>query len=325
MPFSNIQQFKLNFSNLVVTVNSFVHSSCEQILTISASYNGILSGHTFLWEQISGTPVTWLEPLNQTSVTYNNNGIRDDKVFRLYVDKDTVIEQVFDILVSSVARDFLYIKQNSSEYLKDITYYSPSTISFIAPAISESGITSINTSPRMVVFNIPDTSNIAYIELQQYINNSYIPVQVTMASSNFFNNLLNNTTYRLANKLTFPPNTYSYGSPFSSTYPIPSTLEYAITDQTIVMTPGKKDDQASLIEIKFSEILSQNITETILSTLVQIGSDHLLKDILEIKFLEILPYYVDENSANSVHCASGIGINTSELLEIKPLQNTSLG
>lgn len=69
---------------------------CNPSVTLSAIIIGDLTGHTFLWEQISGSVVIWNTPLNQITVSYSPT-LNDNKSFRFWVDKGTPVEKFSDI------------------------------------------------------------------------------------------------------------------------------------------------------------------------------------------------------------------------------------
>lgn len=54
--------------------------------------------HSFVWEQVAGTPVTWITPLNTLTAAYTTaNG--DDKHFRITSDKGTPVARFDEIVV----------------------------------------------------------------------------------------------------------------------------------------------------------------------------------------------------------------------------------
>lgn len=69
---------------------------CDTTVSMTATVIGDLTGHTIVWEQISGTAVTWITPLDQLSVSYTTATF-DDKVFRFYIDKGAAGEQFDDV------------------------------------------------------------------------------------------------------------------------------------------------------------------------------------------------------------------------------------
>jgi hypothetical protein len=80
--------------------------SCQDIVTLDAQITGTAQGHhTYKWTQISGSPVLWLEPQNQLSTTFQQPALKDDKVFRFTLDKNTPWEQHADILVTLISLD----------------------------------------------------------------------------------------------------------------------------------------------------------------------------------------------------------------------------
>ena len=73
---------------------------CDTTVFLEATVNGDLTGHTFLWEQIDGDPVTFLTPLNQFAISYTTANFLD-KTFRFFIDKGTGIEQFDDVFMFS--------------------------------------------------------------------------------------------------------------------------------------------------------------------------------------------------------------------------------
>lgn len=71
---------------------------CDPGATLTATVIGDLTGHTILWEQIVGLPVTFTTPLDQLSVSYTQTTF-EDKVFRFWIDKGTGQQQFDDVNV----------------------------------------------------------------------------------------------------------------------------------------------------------------------------------------------------------------------------------
>jgi len=96
MPFQVIYS---EFSRQPGVINSFNAGEdqivvCDPTITLTATVNGDLFGHTILWEQVSGAPVNFVTPTDQLIVSYENGsgspltgGTFDDKVFRFWIDK----------------------------------------------------------------------------------------------------------------------------------------------------------------------------------------------------------------------------------------------
>ena len=73
---------------------------CDTTVFMEATVVGDFTGHTFLWEQTDGDPVTWNTPLNQFAVNYTTANFQD-KTFRFYIDKGTGNEQYDEIIMFS--------------------------------------------------------------------------------------------------------------------------------------------------------------------------------------------------------------------------------
>lgn len=98
MPFlsSFIQLTKIFGTIYYMSGGDDINTGCATTVTLNAVIIGNIDGHTFLWEQISGSAVTFVGPVNGTSITYTQTNY-DDKLFRLWADKDTVYEQYADV------------------------------------------------------------------------------------------------------------------------------------------------------------------------------------------------------------------------------------
>ncbi len=99
MPFQVIYS---EFSRQPGVINFFtcqpdVQAVCDLQIVLTATVDGDLFGHTIVWEQISGTAVTFITPLDQLSIEYLNGtgspitgSVFDDKVFRFTIDKGSL-------------------------------------------------------------------------------------------------------------------------------------------------------------------------------------------------------------------------------------------
>lgn len=75
---------------------------CEPIVYLEAIVDGDLTGHSFGWVQISGSPTVTLLPVPgyDTRTYYTVTGLPGtDKVFRFYIDRYTPYEQFLDLTV----------------------------------------------------------------------------------------------------------------------------------------------------------------------------------------------------------------------------------
>lgn len=127
MPFQVIYS---EFSRQPGIINSFdagadIIAVCDLQVTLTATVDGDLFGHTIVWEQVSGAPVTFITPTDQLSVTYVNaipgspitGGVFDDKVFRFIIDKNSTDpnnpEQFDDVNVFGAPTSFVHNSHNT--------------------------------------------------------------------------------------------------------------------------------------------------------------------------------------------------------------------
>lgn len=98
--------FQVTYSQRLVQVNAIQavdagkdgNAVCDISFSLTATVIGDLNGHTIVWEQISGLPVTFTTPLAQLSISYDQTTF-DDKTFRFYVDKGSARERFDDVTV----------------------------------------------------------------------------------------------------------------------------------------------------------------------------------------------------------------------------------
>jgi hypothetical protein len=138
---------------LEIIVDTVLLVSCQDIITLRATVLSETDNHLYFWTQISGPPVTWLEPQNQTEVTFQRptGGVNSDFIFRFWVDKDTPYEQYRDLIVTNTARDdFIYNTtiQNSGSIVKYNYFLDPVTSVSIIPALSSLGSVTVNNANK---------------------------------------------------------------------------------------------------------------------------------------------------------------------------------
>jgi hypothetical protein len=96
MPFQVVYSTYKNVAGVVFSISAGpdVQVGCATEVTLTASFVGDDTGHRFEWEQIEGTPVTWITPTDQLTVTFTV-GTYDNKKFRFWMDKGS-FSQLFD-------------------------------------------------------------------------------------------------------------------------------------------------------------------------------------------------------------------------------------
>lgn len=145
MPFQNI--ISLGGNAVVISVldinagpNQF--AICDPSATLTGTVTlepGDLTVHSYLWEQISGTPVTWLTPLTGFTVSYTTTS-SDDKRFRFTADKNTSSEKFDEVIIYGTPTSTATITDNLTEIATytcrsvSLSYLmEPSTVGSLTP------------------------------------------------------------------------------------------------------------------------------------------------------------------------------------------------
>ena len=78
-----------------------INAICDTLITLTATITGNPSGRNFLWEFVSGSPISWLTPQNQLSVQYQRVGTTyQDTLFYFWVDKGNPrYEEMYEVWV----------------------------------------------------------------------------------------------------------------------------------------------------------------------------------------------------------------------------------
>ena len=134
--------------------------SCDINITLNAIVIGDLTGHTVEWAQLSGPPVVWLENIHQLSVMFEQPQIRNDKVFRFYIDKGTKDEIYREVLVTSVARDIVSFTSLASNYAVQHEWVSEEQVTGlkILPGLSAYGVATLNNTIHSLLWSNPAVS-----------------------------------------------------------------------------------------------------------------------------------------------------------------------
>ena len=114
---------------------------CDTSISLQATVIGDTTGHVFLWEQISGSAVTWTSPLNQLSATYTTS-IFDDKIFRFWIDKGTPNQQFDDVII----------------------YGTPTEIKFLSMGASNNGVVNYGSGVRCRDLNLRGVNNFPFTQ-----------------------------------------------------------------------------------------------------------------------------------------------------------------
>ncbi len=90
-----------------ISLHSEIFVLNEPLITLTAYLFGNTRGHTFLWQQVSGTPVQFTQPVNGTSTQFQQTSVGDDKLFAFYIDYGTRFQIVNYILVIAKPTDYI--------------------------------------------------------------------------------------------------------------------------------------------------------------------------------------------------------------------------
>jgi hypothetical protein len=174
--------------------------TCQDIVTLNATVIGDGLTHNITWEQISGTPVTFLESVEQTMTTFRQPAIRDDKIFRFYVDKGLTTEKYRDILITSVSKDPIPTMSSNVaivSYVGMVDRIYP----YGQPAMGSNGsnVVTLNNNIRSITWTQPTKSaaNIIGIRLIQIINGVDHVVGDIPKEQNVVNDIIAGQLYRL--------------------------------------------------------------------------------------------------------------------------------
>lgn len=187
-----------NSDSFGILTDSLVLASCQEIISLNANVIGDVANRTYLWEQIFGPAVEWLEPQNQLSVLYRRIG-SGDTGFRFWVDKGQPSQRFRDTIVSSAARETFENEVFKLPLGKISLVGSPSSLQF-APSFSADEV-SFNSQNRILTFVPGDVQHPSVLEA--YYIFKHTPgnkelIQILPPHHNYFVGALSNTVYSVA-------------------------------------------------------------------------------------------------------------------------------
>jgi hypothetical protein len=182
-------------ASVSINVQTLMVVSCDTVITLVAQVIGILTDRTYEWVQLTGTPVDWLESRFQTSVMFNQTAVRDDKVFRFYVDKGKRTEAYKDVIVTAVPRDTATTVNESSTF-QCLPYTSSELIHSITalPGLSAVGQNATNSAVRMLTWINPLE---IYFSSATVIKTSLPTFSEVVNKTFYLNGVFWNETYQL--------------------------------------------------------------------------------------------------------------------------------
>ena len=308
--------------------------TCEEIITLYSGLVGNPTGHTFEWEQQTGTPVEWLEDRFQQDVMFRQPGnVRDDKVFRLYIDRGLPYSQEFTVLVTAVPTEFVPVTTTYRDS-SGVPTLGGDSITFrgIMPALGGPGVLYTDHDKLMVAFDIPrlydETRTDRTVSLMSYRNGGFEVEQTLInpsGSTHHINNAPKNTRLKLVYSAKDDAGNLLVNetSEFSQVYPTPSVKEQAYTDGDVFplansMSPVTND---TILEVRITELIPMTVTGDVYSSTVQTPPNE--ATVLQVVTRE-LALYTAEPEYYNFNGKRDMG-STATILEVRKLDYSSLG
>ena len=205
------RRYRVAISSTQIILEQVMLVECNDVVTLNARIMDTSNQpHTFFWEQISGTPVLWLEDQHQLMVMWRQPSDTNEKVFRFWLDRGTAFEKFQDVLVTPrnrdpfnlpVLGDQVLVKQNWS----DAQVIADSSIAIMpAPRIDNPGGVVVNAPMRALSWTNP--TNLQYadsIEVSTWKDGVETQIAVLRIGEpggrQCYNGIQDNVFYRLTN------------------------------------------------------------------------------------------------------------------------------
>lgn len=179
---------------------------CQTYITLTATVIGDTSNHTFLWEQTSGAPVSWIDALDSFEVTYSQN-VGGDKTFRFWVDKGKKKQKFIDITVFSTPTEKYDLQMGSGSNTETIGYFpehqvqATSTSNVFIPALPSINDTQTSVNGNQYYLKWDHPSNTAYLvaySVEESIDGDFVTVatNVTMGGT-LYSTINPDASYRI--------------------------------------------------------------------------------------------------------------------------------
>jgi len=322
-PHSHI--FKSLYDNIFVQIDAVLTVTCDNIVTLNAVIIGDPTGHTFLWTQITGTPVTWLENQDQTTVMFQQTVTRDDKVFRFTLDKGTFIEKNYEILVTAVPTDVIKTTLPrplvmSSETSNNNTDF---TITAFLPVFRLAGSEVLNDTNRSFLVSASELSlgKMPVFNVVKYLNGvSTVEQTVTFdyKGQKIVSGLNTNTSYRLDNYNGGYANEGGYKSLSEMTFL--GNPDLAITDADILQsTLTESIAVTSVLEVISRTIVPMEELEILSTEFIDSGAESVVLEVISRTI------QTNEESVDSMKTSIVESSGLFTIAEIKAFQYSSLG
>jgi hypothetical protein len=187
---------------------------CDNSSTLTATVVGDLAGRTILWEQISGSPVSFSTPTNQLTASFTAFNF-DDKVFRFTVDKNLSSEKFDEITVFGTPTEKVAhpIQQSSASFIKH-----PTPVASIIVALESTPQTVVyckDLSNPVLIWTMPDTTvQVLDFDIQFKLNSGPWTTEATTSpSSRMYTPLFADPAYKYRVVANLKTTNAVFGSP----------------------------------------------------------------------------------------------------------------
>lgn len=303
-----------------VRVESVLVTGCDDIITLSAAVLGNSINRTYEWTQLSGALVIWLEDRFQSDVMFRQPALRDDKIFRFYMDRGLSTEITKDVLVTSVSKEDVRFDSISDggATLTGFVASEGGTNLRAMPGFSDYGLVVINNPKKIIAWDNPGGSSFSFNSLQEYGSS---PATYDVGKANYYENIKPLTTYKVKTTLDFFGVIREVLSTSFSYAQSPSIVDMAISDITAFTGISVKAN-ISVLEVFTRELRPLTIDEDIVN-LSSISSGGVGIRINEVITRELYPLTIDEDIVN----LSPISSLSAQLkiLEIMNIGLTTIG
>ena len=203
---------------------------CQIYVTLEAKVFGTLDGHTFEWEQISGSAVQWVYDRNALSTTYTQT-LRDDKVFLFWIDKGTLFERSFRVSVYGSPTDKVYMNFETG-MSENFRYQSSQEISNFVfyPRLASTSQGIANNTRWDLYWMPPANLNYSSVSLEENSNGSFFTKTVIdNTSTPIVTNINTDSSYRAL--VTYNPIPSHSVTTYSRTAKIQIPQNYVAADE----------------------------------------------------------------------------------------------
>lgn len=154
MAYINITLIRKRPSPILIILDQLMIVSCDDIITLSATVPASINPQSYFWEQLSGQTVIWLTPTNELEATFQQTLVRDDKVFRFWVNKGGTKEAYKDIIVTAIPRDYIPEIKHARNFTQ--TYADEEVArAYMIPGLSSEDTWTINNTDRGIRWPAP--------------------------------------------------------------------------------------------------------------------------------------------------------------------------